>query len=209
MSSPESGSYARVILKGAPSASIAIPPHPTLTTARLILRPWRNIDLAPFAALNADPRVMEFFPKVLDRSESDAMAGRIIEHFAQHGFGLWAVEAQGVADFIGFVGLSVPRFEAHFTPCVEIGWRLACDHWGHGFATEAARAALDFGFDRLQLPEVVSMTVPANRHSWRVMEHLGMTRSPADDFDHPLLAEGHPLRRHVLYRMTRSAWIAA
>ncbi|HEY2252727.1 MAG TPA: GNAT family N-acetyltransferase [Planctomycetaceae bacterium] len=169
------------------------------------MRAWRTSDLAPFAAMSADQRVMEFFPKLLDREESDALAARVSEHFDQHGFGLWAVEAPGISDFIGFVGLSVPRFEAHFTPCVEIGWRLAYEHWGCGYATEGAQAALDFAFDRLQLDEVVSMTVPANRRSWTVMERLGMKRSPDDDFDHPLLAEGHPLRRHVLYRIPRSA----
>jgi RimJ/RimL family protein N-acetyltransferase len=153
--------------------------------------------------MNADPRVMEFFQKPLSREESDAMVGRIRDHFAQRGFGLWAVEVPGVADFIGFVGLVVPRFEAHFTPCVEIGWRLAFEHWGHGYATEGARAALDFGFHQLGLEEIVSMTVPANQRSWHVMEKLGMTRSPEDDFDHPLVPEGHPLRRHVLYRLRK------
>jgi RimJ/RimL family protein N-acetyltransferase len=171
-----------------------------LTTARLILRPWRDDDLAPFAAVNADPRVREFFPGVLDRAESDAAVVRIRDHFDRHGFGYWAVQAPGVADFMGFIGLAVPRFEAHFTPCVEIGWRLGFDHWGHGYATEGARAALDFGFEKLQLDEIVSYTVPANVRSRRVMERLGMTHSLADDFDHPLVAEGHPLRRHVLYR---------
>jgi len=175
--------------------------EPRLTTDRLILRPWRPTDLAAFAALNADPRVMEFLPKLLDRSESDTMAARIAAHFAEHGFGLWAVEASGVAEFIGGIGLSVPRFQAHFTPCVEVGWRLAFEHWGHGYATEAARAALDFGFDQVGLQEIVSFTVPANHRSRRVMERLGMTQSRADDFDHPALPEGHALRRHVLYRI--------
>lgn len=182
---------------------------PTLKTARLCLREWREDDLAPFAALNADPRVMEFMPKVLSRAESDAVAGRIREHFVRHGFGLWAVEVAGVADLIGFVGLRIPAFEAAFTPCVEIGWRLACEYWGHGYATEAARAALQFAFESLGLAEVVSFTVPANARSRRVMERLGMTRFPAEDFDHPMLAEGHPLRRHVLYRFPRRAWKAS
>jgi RimJ/RimL family protein N-acetyltransferase len=128
---------------------------PTIETRRLRLRAWAERDLAPFAALNADPRVMEFFLKPLDRAESDALAGRIRDHFARHGFGVWAVEAPGVADFIGFVGLSVPSFPAHFTPCVEIGWRLAHRHWGRGYATEAARAALAFGFRDLALDESV------------------------------------------------------
>jgi RimJ/RimL family protein N-acetyltransferase len=146
---------------------------------------------------------MEFFPKPLERAESDALAARICDHFTRHGFGLWAVEVPGIADFIGFVGLSVPRFQAHFTPCVEVGWRLAHEHWGRGYATDAARAALDFGFRRLALEEIVSFTVPANQRSRRVMERIGMTRTPADDFDHPALPEAHPLRPHVLYRANR------
>ncbi len=180
--------------------------HPSLTTVRLSLRPWREQDRAPFAELNRDSRVMEFLPKPLTRAESDATAARIGEHFERHGFGLWAVEVVGVADFIGFVGLNVPKFEAHFTPCVEIGWRLAYDHWAQGYATEAAGAALAFAFESLALDQVVSFTVPANDRSRRVMERLAMTRSPADDFEHPQLANGHPLRHHVLYRLPRSAW---
>ena len=179
---------------------------PILTTARLRLRQWREEDLAPFAALNADPQVMEFFPKVLTRAESDAVAGRIRDHFARHGFGFWAVEAPGVADFVGFVGLAVPSFEAHFTPCVEIGWRLAREHWGHGYATEAASAALAFGFGDRALEEIVAFTVPANIPSRRVMGRLGMRRLPADDFEHPAIPEGHPLRPHVLYRLRRTDW---
>ena len=179
---------------------------PILTTARLRLRQWREEDLAPFAALNADPQVMEFFPKVLTRAESDVVAGRIRDHFARHGFGLWAVEAPGVVDFMGFVGLAVPSFEAHFTPCVEIGWRLAREHWGHGYATEAATAALAFGFGDRALEEIVAFTVPANIPSRRVMGRLGMRRLPADDFEHPAIADGHPLRSHVLYRLRRADW---
>lgn len=176
---------------------------PTLATARLRLRPWRDDDLPAFAALNVDPDVMAHLPGPLDRAASDAMAGRIREHFRRRGFGFWAVEVPGVAPFAGFVGLAIPRFEAHFTPCIEIGWRLARDHWGRGYATEAARAALDFGFRELDLAEVVAFTVPANLRSRAVMERLGMARSPADDFDHPALPGGSPLRRHVLYRARR------
>jgi RimJ/RimL family protein N-acetyltransferase len=176
-----------------------------LRTQRLLLRRWREADRAPFAAMNADPRVMEHFPKLLSREESDAMVARIEAHRAQYGFAQWAVEIPGVTSFAGFVGLSRPRFEASFTPCVEVGWRLAAEYWGCGYATEAARAALDFGFNRLGLVEVLSFTVPANLRSRRVMEKLGMTHDPADDFDHPLLAAGHPLRRHVLYRIRRPA----
>jgi RimJ/RimL family protein N-acetyltransferase len=153
----------------------------------------------PFAAINADSRVMEYFPGVLSLQESDALASRIEEHFDRHAFGLWAVEIPGVVDFAGFVGLSVPRFEANFTPCVEMGWRLAADAWGHGYATEAARAALAFGFGELGLREIVSFTVPHNLRSRRVMEKIGMTRDPAGDFDHPTVGT-----RHVLYRLTRS-----
>lgn len=174
-----------------------------LETERLVLRSWREDDLEPFAALNADPAVMESFPGTLPRRESDRLAARIQEHFVRHGFGLWALEAPGRAAFVGFVGLSVPAFEAPFTPCIEIGWRLARAHQGLGYATEAARAALAYAFGPLALGEVVSFTVPANRASRRVMEKLGMTRDPRDDFDHPTLPTGHPLRRHVLYRIRR------
>ncbi len=178
-------------------------PTPELQTERLVLRRWRPDDRPPFARLNADPRVVEFLPAPLSRSESDALADRIEAHFERHGFGLWAVEVPGVTPFAGFVGLAVPRIEAHFTPCVEIGWRLDAEHWNRGYATEAARAALAFGFETLQLAEIVSFTVEGNLRSRRVMEKIGMTRSPSDDFDHPVLPEGHTLRRHVLYRSAR------
>ncbi|HUI43870.1 MAG TPA: GNAT family N-acetyltransferase [Terriglobia bacterium] len=175
--------------------------EPELRTLRLILRRWRADDRAPFAALNADPAVMEHFPRLLPRADSDALAARIEGHFAKHGFGLWAVEIPDVTPFAGYIGLSGPSIQAHFTPCVEVGWRLACAYWGCGYATEGARAALEFGFKRLGLAEIVSFTVPANLRSRRVMERLGMSYSPADDFDHPAFADGHPLRRHVLYRI--------
>ena len=169
---------------------------------RVRLRRWREADRAPFAALNADPRVMEFFPSRPDRRQSDALVDRFEAHFAEHGFGLWAVELPGVAPFIGFVGLAVPGFTAHFTPCVEVGWRLARDHWGKGYATEAARQVLAHGFGRLGLPAVVSFTAVANRRSRAVMERLGMQHDAAEDFDHPAIDAGHPLRRHVLYRLS-------
>jgi RimJ/RimL family protein N-acetyltransferase len=167
----------------------------------LILRAWRDEDLAPFAALNADPAVMEYYPATLSRAESDAFAARVRSEMAECGFGLWAVEVPDVAPFVGFTGLSAPRFTAHFTPCVEIGWRIAREHWGHGYAPEAARAALAHGFSALGLDEIVSFTAVNNARSRRVMEKLGMTHDLADDFDHPSLAPGDPLRRHVLYRM--------
>ena len=174
-----------------------------LRTERLCLRRWRPADCAPFAAMNADPRVMEYFPALLSREASDERVDRIEAHFEEHGFGLWAVEIAGVTPFAGFIGLSVPRFEAPFTPCVEVGWRLAADCWGQGYATEGAKAALAFGFENLRLAEIVSFTVPANLRSRRVMEKLGMSHHPSEDFDHPVLLDGHPLRRHVLYRIRR------
>jgi len=173
----------------------------SIRTERLVLRRWREEDKEPFAALNADPVVMEHFPATLTREESDALVERIEAGFDEHGFGWWAVEADG--EFIGFTGLSVPRFTAHFTPCVEIGWRLARSAWGRGFATEAARASLEDGFGRAGLIEVVSFTAVPNVRSQAVMRRLGMTHDPAEDFDHPALPEGHPLRRHVLYRIRR------
>lgn len=176
---------------------------PEIVTDRLRLRAWRHGDREAFAAMGADPRVMEFFPATLTREESDALVDRIEEGFGERGFGMWAVEVAGGPEFIGFVGLNVPAFEAHFTPCVEIGWRLAAEQWGQGYATEAARAALDFGFEQLGLAEIVSFTVPANLRSRAVMERLGMTRRAEEDFDHPVLPPGHALRKHVLYRLQR------
>lgn len=178
----------------------------TVTTARLLLRGWRESDRDPFAAMNADPEVARYLPTPLDRASSDALVDRMVAHWVEHGFGLWAVERHDDGAFLGFTGLYRPAFEAHFTPAVEVGWRLAREAWGQGFATEAARAALEFGFETIGLAEIVSFTVPDNERSRRVMERLGMTRDPAEDFDHPRLAPGHPLRRHVLYRLARPDW---
>ena len=171
-----------------------------LSTERLHLRPWREADLAPFAALNADPRVMEFMPCCLTRAESDALAKRIRGHFQNYGFGLWALEVPGRAPFAGFVGLEVTGFQAHFTPCVEISWRLAFEYWGHGYATEAARRVLAHGFGVIGLPEVVSFTSPLNRRSRAVMDRLGMHHEGA--FEHPALPAGHPHRPHLMYRIS-------
>ena len=176
-----------------------------LRTDRLALRQWREADLEPFAELNADPEVMRYFPAPLTRAESDAHAERSRARIAERGWGLWAVEVVGEVPFIGFIGLAEPRFEAHFTPAVEIGWRLAREHWGHGYAVEGARAAVAYGFGELGLDEIVSFTTTANERSRRVMERLGMTHDAADDFEHPLLAPGHPLRPHVLYRLPRKS----
>jgi len=172
---------------------------PRLTTERLLLRAWCDADLAPFAELNANPHVMRYMPACLTRKESDAMVDRLRTHFTRHGFSLWAVEERVGGKFIGSVGLMAPRFEAFFTPCVEIGWRLAAPYWGRGFATEAARAAAEFAFERLNLPEIVSFTTVENRASRRVMEKLGMTFET--EFEHPALGAEHPLRPHVLYRL--------
>jgi ribosomal-protein-alanine N-acetyltransferase len=174
------------------------------TTERLILRRWQQSDREPFARLNADPRVMEFFPGVLTLEESNALVDRIEDRFLERGFGFCAAELRQDHSFIGFIGLGVPSFQAHFTPCVEIGWRLATEYWGRGLATEGARAMGRYAFDVLKLDALVSFAVTGNMRSRRVMEKLGMRRDPAEDFDHPKLTEGHPLRRHVLYRLHRS-----
>ena len=180
-----------------------------IRTQRLLLREWSDADLVPFGEMNADPAVIEYFPNTLSREQSDAAAARIRQQATERGFGLYAIEVPDRAPFVGFVGLMAPTFQAHFTPCVEIGWRLARAHWRHGYATEGARAALRVGFEHLGLGEIVSMTVPDNVRSRRVMEKLGMTRDPAGDFDHPRVPEGNPRRRHLLYRLTQAAWRAA
>jgi RimJ/RimL family protein N-acetyltransferase len=180
----------------------------TLSNGRVCLRQWRDADREAFAAMNSDGRVMEFFRSPLSQVQSDAMIDYIQKHFSEHGFGLWAVEVPDVAPFVGFAGLAVPQFSAHFTPSVEVGWRLAFEYWGHGYATEAARLALGYGFRTLALAEVVSYTSVMNHRSRAVMERLGMRRDPADDFDYPRLPEGHPLRRHVLYRLGSASYFA-
>jgi RimJ/RimL family protein N-acetyltransferase len=173
--------------------------YPTLRTERLILRPWRDDDLEPFAALNADPQVMEYFPSLLSREQSDAMVARIRSHFEREGFGLWAVEVPGVAPFIGFTGLQRPAF----MPVVEVGWRLAHPYWRAGYATEAARASLAWGFANLDVAEIVAMVVPDNLRSQRVMEKLGMQRDPDANFEHPMIPAGNPRRAHWLFRLPR------
>ena len=186
----------------------AVPaPGPILRTERLLMRRWTDADREPFAALNADPEVARYLSGPMSHADSDALADRIEAGFEANGFGLWAIEVMATREFIGFTGLSRPRFEAHFTPAVEVGWRLARPAWGHGYATEAARAALQYGFGPAGLDEIVSFTTLANARSRAVMDRLGMTHDRADDFDHPMLAEDHPLRPHVLYRLARSRWL--
>lgn len=174
------------------------------TTRRLLLRQWRESDLEPFAALNGDAEVMRYFPAPLTRAQSDALAQRARGAIAETGWGLWAVEHASSGSFIGFVGLAEPSFDAHFTPAVEVGWRLRREYWGNGYATEAACAALSFGFVQLALAEIVSFTAAANTRSRKVMTRLGMTHDPADDFDHP--GVDGPLRRHVLFRISHNRW---
>jgi RimJ/RimL family protein N-acetyltransferase len=167
--------------------------------SRVVLRQWREDDREPFARLNADPETMRYFPSTMSREESDAMVDRVSEMIAERGWGLWAVEVPGVAPFVGFVGLNVPRF---MPDAVEVGWRLLKEHWGNGYATEAAGEALRYGFEELGLDEIVSFTTVSNTPSRRVMERIGMTHDPSRDFDHPNVPEG-PLKRHVLYAIRR------
>ncbi|MFG1344484.1 GNAT family N-acetyltransferase [Xanthobacter autotrophicus DSM 431] len=176
---------------------------PTLTTPRLVLRPWRASDREGLWRMQADARTMEFLLPVPDRAASDAVADRAEAHFARHGFGLWVVEVPGATDFAGYTGLVHVPYQEHFTPAVEIGWRFHPAHWGHGYATEAAQAALAYGFGPLGLAEIVAITVPANLRSRAVMERLGMARVEGGDFDLPTTPQGHPLRRQVLYRLRR------
>jgi RimJ/RimL family protein N-acetyltransferase len=174
-------------------------------TERLRLRQWIASDRDPFARLSNDPQVMEFFPNVLDRSASEAMVDRLQAIITERGWGLWAVETQLDRQFIGFVGLHIPKVDLPCSPCVEIGWRLAFPYWGKGYATEAAKGVLKVGFDRLNLPEIVSFTATINRRSRAVMERLGMNLA-AETFEHPIVPAGHILREHVLYRLSREQW---
>jgi RimJ/RimL family protein N-acetyltransferase len=170
-------------------------------TSRLQLRRWQPSDRQPFQAINADPRVMEFMPGLLSPQASDDLMAGIEQHFERHGFGPFAAELAEEKAFIGFIGLNIPSYDAPFMPAVEIGWRLAFDSWGRGLATEGARAVVQHAFETLGLTSLVSFTVPHNLRSRCVMEKIGMARDPASDFDHPSLPAGHPLRRHVLYRI--------
>ena len=176
-----------------------------LVTGRLKLRQWRDADRAPFAALNADPEVMRYFPATMTQAQSDEFAGYVYDTIDRQGWGLWAVEVTDGPPFVGFVGLNRVTFTAHFTPAVEVGWRLGRPFWGNGYATEAGAAALTYGFEQLDLDEIVSFTSRLNEPSIRVMRRLGMRHDAAGDFDHPRVAEGSPLRRHVLYRLPKNA----
>lgn len=172
-----------------------------ILTPRLKLREWKEEDKEQFFKINSDSKVMEFMPKLLSKEESDNFIERIKLRFKEDGYSSFAVELIEDKTFIGFIGLSIPKFDAFFTPCVEIGWRLAYEYWGNGYATEGAQASLDYGFNDLGLSEIVSFTVPKNVRSRRVMERIGMTF--VQEFDHPLLPAGHPLKRHILYKILK------
>jgi RimJ/RimL family protein N-acetyltransferase len=178
-----------------------------LLTPRLRLRPWQADDHTPFAQLNADPEVMRFFPGTQSREQSEHSIALWSAELAERGWGHWAVERRADRAFLGFTGLNVPRRALPFMPCVELGYRLARAHWGQGYATEAGRAALAFGFEQLGLDEVVSFTARLNHPSQAVMRRLGLVDAH-EDFEHPALPEGHPLRPHVLYRLSRARWAA-
>lgn len=171
-----------------------------LQTARLRLRQWHAADIAPFAAINHDAAVMRWIGAPMTHDQTQAWVGRMQQTWQEHGLGLFVAELRATPGCIGYIGLSIPRFTAHFTPCVEIGWRLASQHWGQGLATEGARAVLAWARDDVHLPAVVSFTTRGNVASQRVMQKIGMQHNPADDFDHPMLPADHPLRPHVLYR---------
>lgn len=179
-----------------------------IETDRLVLRPWLEQDRAPFAELNADPEVMRYFPSVLCAEQSDALIDKARHKTQKDGFCFSPIEEKTSGTFLGFVGLSVPAYEKPlpFDPCVEVGWRLSRKAWGKGFASEAARAWLRFGFETLDLEEIVSFTAEGNQPSRKVMERIGLTRDPKDDFDHPMIPAGHALKRHVLYRLDRIRW---
>lgn len=179
-----------------------------IETARLILRTWTQNDLDPMVLINQDPKVMEHFPSTPTPEETQQFLQKIVDHNNKHGFSLYAVERKDTHEFIGFIGLFCPSFEAHFTPSVEIGWRLASQHWGQGFAPEGAQAVLDYAFHVLNIPEVVSFTTVKNQNSRRVMEKIGLHHDVNDDFNHPNLTEESPLRHHVLYRLDQKTYLA-
>ncbi|MBU9819609.1 MULTISPECIES: GNAT family N-acetyltransferase [Rahnella] len=181
---------------------VAFPPL-KIVTPRLTLRQWRDSDAGPFAEMNADPRVMEFFPSTMTREKSDEMLARCRDLIAVRGWGIWAVELRDTGEFIGFVGLHTPGYDLPFTPCVEIGWRLRADVWGKGYCSEAARAALNAGFEQLGLDEIVAFTALPNARSQAVMKKMGMTCDISENFNHPAVEKGNWLEEHCLYRLRR------
>ena len=179
----------------------------SLVTQRLLLRPWQDADRQPFADLSADPEVMRFLLPIDGRAATDVWIDRQMAHLAEHGFCFWAVAERDSGAFVGAIGLLHVSYQAHFTPAVEVGWRVARRFWGRGYAPEGATASLRFAFEVRGLEEIVANTAPANANSRRVMQKLNMIRDPADDYDHPRMPSGHPLQRQVLYRMRKSDWL--
>ncbi|PCI75540.1 GNAT family N-acetyltransferase [Candidatus Aerophobetes bacterium] len=177
-----------------------------LETERLILRTWIDTDLQPMCAINQDPKVMQYFPSLQDLDATKHLITKINAHFDTYGYSLYAAVRKDTDEFIGFIGLLNVNFKAHFTPATEIGWRLASNQWGQGFATEGAKAVLDYAFKTLEIPEIVSFTATDNAPSKRVMEKIGLSRQKSDDFDHPKLNDNSPLKRHVLYRLTKEQY---
>ena len=175
-----------------------------IETDRLILRLFEEKDIEPLSFINQDPKVCEFFPVPLNRAETETMIRKFIDHYNKNKFSIYAVELKSTKEMIGFCGLFIPSFEAHFTPCVETGWRLGSQYWNHGYATEAAKTVLQYAFETLHLNEIVSFTAVNNIRSRRVMEKIGLHHNTDDDFDHPKIEKSHPLCGHVLYRITKN-----
>ncbi len=178
-------------------------PVPTIETPRLLLRGWQDADIDPFVEMNADRRVMEFFPSTHDRARAETMAAQRRMFLERNGYGWWVIEVKETRNFAGTICIDDIHYEVPFTPPREVGWQLPFDSWGHGYTTEGAKAALDFAFEELEWDEVVAITAAVNKRSQRVMQRLGMIRDTAGDFDHPRVEQGHQLRRHVLYRIRR------
>ena len=178
-----------------------------LETDRLILRTWNDDDLQPMLAINQDPKVMEYFPSLQDVDMTKNFIDKVNAHFKNHGYSLYAAVRKDTNEFIGFIGLLIAEFESHFTPATEIGWRLSSSHWGQGFATEGAKAVLGYAFRELKIPEIVSFTAAGNAKSIRVMQKIGLQHNEVDDFDHPKLDDTSPLKRHVLYRLTKENYL--
>lgn len=179
-----------------------------LETDRLTLRPFQATDVGPMALVDQDPQVCQYLPAIGTRASTEAGVQRIIRHYEEYGFSLYAVELKSNREFIGFLGLITPSFQAHFTPAIEIGWRLASKHWNKGYATEGAKAVLHYGFMELNLDKIVSFTVVNNQASRRVMEKIGLHHDPQDDFDHPRLPADSPLQRHVLYKLSKTEYLS-
>lgn len=180
-----------------------------LETERLVLRTWEDQDLKDILAMNQDPKVMQYFPSLQDLEATKCLMNKVEQHFAEYGYSLYAAIRKDTEEFIGFIGLFKTQFKAHFTPATEIGWRLLSEQWGKGFAVEGAKAVLKYAFEELKLPEIVSFTSQKNKRSIRLMQKIGLERDEKDDFDFPDMPADNPLKRHVLYRLTRDDYLSA